>query len=78
MKVKVTVMPKEQVLDPQGKAVLGGLHSLGFGEVENVRQGKVFILTVSRADKARLKEMVDKLLANPIMEVSHIETVEEA
>lgn len=76
MKAKITVTLKDQVLDPQGKAVLGGLHSLGYSEVEDVRQGKVFFITLkegSDAAEAKLREMTQKLLANPVIETFQVE-----
>ncbi|ADU28699.1 phosphoribosylformylglycinamidine synthase subunit PurS [Evansella cellulosilytica] len=69
--VKVFVSLKEAVLDPQGAAVKGSLHHLGFEGVEEVRIGKVMTLRIeSTADKieAEVKEMCEKLLANPVIE----------
>ena len=40
MKARITITLKPGVLDPQGKAIAGALHALGFGQVGNVRQGK--------------------------------------
>jgi len=80
MKAHVTVMPKSQVLDPQGKAVLRGLHSLGFSQVSDVRQGKVFTITLDDTlanPEAVLADMAKALLANPIMDVFHIEIVKD-
>lgn len=72
MKARVTVMLKSAVLDPQGRAVLGGLHSLGYGSVEDVRVGKEIVLTlgdVSREEADRqVKEMCERLLSNPVIE----------
>jgi len=71
-KARVIVMLKPGVLDPQGRAVLGGLHSMGYGEVEDVRVGKEIVLTLkdlSREEGERkVKEMCEKLLANPVIE----------
>jgi phosphoribosylformylglycinamidine synthase len=70
--VVVEVMPKPEILDPQGQAVLGALHRLGFSEVTTVRQGKRFELTVEGdvdADTlARLEQAAATLLANPVIE----------
>ena len=52
MRVRVTVMPKAGVLDPQGKAIGHALGSLGFGGVGEVRAGKVIELEVAEADPA--------------------------
>jgi phosphoribosylformylglycinamidine synthase PurS subunit len=72
MKVKITVMYKKGVLDPQGKTILGSLHQLGYKEVTDVKAGKVLELSLSRMSKAQLekkiKEMCEKLLANPVIE----------
>ncbi len=72
MKVRVTVMYKSGVLDPQGKTILGSLHQLGYPEVSDVRAGKVLELTLARLPKGqmekKMKEMCEKLLANPVIE----------
>ena len=72
MKARVTVTLKNGVLDPQGKAIEGALSTLGFSGVGQVRQGKVFDIEISGADKDRaetdLKAMCEKLLANTVIE----------
>ena len=72
LKAKVFVTPKASVLDPQGKAVSGALHSLGYNEVEDVRIGKYMEVRISGADsaaaKSRLDEMCRRLLANGTIE----------
>jgi phosphoribosylformylglycinamidine synthase len=69
------------VLDPQGKAVSGALHSLGYGEVEDVRIGKFMELRLSETDKAaargRLEEMCKRLLANTTIEDYRFELEED-
>ncbi|MDO9457228.1 phosphoribosylformylglycinamidine synthase subunit PurS [Nocardioides sp.] len=71
-KVVVDVMPKPEILDPQGKAVLGALPRLGFDGVSDVRQGKRFELEVDGevTDEvlARVHEMAGTLLSNPVIE----------
>ncbi|MGC4378552.1 phosphoribosylformylglycinamidine synthase subunit PurS [Fictibacillus sp. Mic-4] len=70
-KVKVYVTLKESVLDPQGSAVKGALHSLKFNEVEDVRIGKFLELTLEKGDydlDAKIREMCEKLLANTVIE----------
>ncbi len=66
MKARVTVTLKSGILDPQGKAIEGALKSLGVDGVASVRQGKVFDIEMSGADKAKaeaaLKDAADKLL----------------
>ena len=63
---------KKGVLDPQGKAIEGALHTLGFPEVEHVRQGKYIELDVPGKDrvaaKASVEAMCQKLLANTVIE----------
>jgi phosphoribosylformylglycinamidine synthase subunit PurS len=77
MKAKVYVTIKENVLDPQGVAVQGALHTLGFAEVEKVRIGKYLEIDLqasSRAEaEAQVKEMSEKLLANTVVEDYRIE-----
>jgi phosphoribosylformylglycinamidine synthase len=69
---KVIVTLKKSILDPQGKAVEQGVHSLGFESVENVRIGKYIEMDIdedSREEAERMtKEISDKLLANLVME----------
>jgi phosphoribosylformylglycinamidine synthase len=72
MRVKIFVSLKQGVLDPQGKAIEGSLHALGYSEVHGVRMGKYLELDVEAASRsateARVREMCDKLLANPVIE----------
>ncbi|TFE26935.1 phosphoribosylformylglycinamidine synthase subunit PurS [Cohnella luojiensis] len=72
MKAKVYVTIKQNVLDPQGNAVQGALHTLGFGEVGKVRIGKYLELELDTNDRAqaeeKLKVMCEKLLANTVVE----------
>ncbi|SFB88889.1 phosphoribosylformylglycinamidine synthase [Nocardioides terrae] len=70
-RVVVDVMPKPEILDPQGKAVLGALPRLGFTGVTDVRQGKRFEIEVPEVTEAVLAEiakMADSLLANTVIE----------
>lgn len=77
MKARVTVTLKSGVLDPQGKAIEGALASLGVKGVTGVRQGKVFDVELSTADKAgaeaALTEACEKLLANTVIENYRVE-----
>jgi phosphoribosylformylglycinamidine synthase PurS subunit len=70
--VQVKVMPLKELLDPQGKAVMGGLSNLGINNVQDVRIGKNITLQVDAAtpDAARqvAEDAAKKLLANPVME----------
>ena len=72
MRAKIFVSLKEGVLDPQGKAIERSLHSLGYEEARDVRMGKYLELSVdapSRETAAeRIREMCEKLLANPVIE----------
>lgn len=72
MRVKIFVSLKQGVLDPQGKAIERSLHTLGYNEVREVRAGKYFEVeldAVSRdAAELRIREICDKLLANPVIE----------
>jgi phosphoribosylformylglycinamidine synthase subunit PurS len=74
--VQVKVMPLKELLDPQGKAVLGGLSNLGLKAVSDVRVGKNVTLQVEAGSpdeaKAIAEEASKKLLANPVMEYFEI------
>lgn len=69
---EIDVMPKKEILDPQGKAVTGSMKSLGLGTISQVRIGKHITLELEAANETEAKEQVDlacsKLLANLIME----------
>ncbi|MCL2542188.1 MAG: phosphoribosylformylglycinamidine synthase subunit PurS [Nocardioidaceae bacterium] len=71
-RVVVAVMPKPEILDPQGKAVHGALPRLGFTGVTDVRQGKRFELEVegevTDAVLADVDKMAETLLSNPVIE----------
>ena len=68
-RVVVDVMPKPEILDPQGQAVTGALARLGVAGVADVRQGKHFELEVDDAvDDATLERIAGQLLANPVVE----------
>ena len=77
MKAKVFVTLKPSVFDPQGQTIADALHSMGYGTVGDVRQGKYFELEVASgsADQARAlaSEVADKLLANPVIESYRVE-----
>ena len=71
-RVVVSVMPKAEILDPQGKAVQHALPKLGFEGISDVRQGKRFELEVEgELTDVRLQEIHDlaeRLLSNPVIE----------
>ncbi|WP_458414938.1 phosphoribosylformylglycinamidine synthase subunit PurS [Schinkia sp. CFF1] len=70
-KVKVFVTLKESVLDPQGVAVKNSLHTMSYKDVTDVRIGKYLELTLDEKTanvEETVKEMCDRLLANPVIE----------
>jgi phosphoribosylformylglycinamidine synthase subunit PurS len=72
MKARITITLKPGVLDPQGKAIEGALHALGFDAVDGVRQGKYIEVEVAESDpdkaRAEIERMCEQLLANTIIE----------
>jgi phosphoribosylformylglycinamidine synthase PurS subunit len=70
--VEIRVMPLKDLLDPQGKAVLGGLGNLGMQDITDVRIGKHILLQVEAESKEKAEalagEAARRLLANPVME----------
>lgn len=70
-------MPLKELLDPQGKAVMGGLSNLGLKGIEDVRIGKNITLQIEAATEEEAKQLAEeaskKLLANPVMEYFEIE-----
>ena len=79
MKVRVQVMLRRDVLDPQGKAIGNALAAHGFAGIGEVRQGKVIELELAEPDPARTRQQVEamcrQLLANPVIEDYAIELV---
>ncbi len=77
MRATVTVMLKQGVLDPQGKAIGHALHNLGFAGIGEVRAGKVIELELDEADPARARnqaeDMARRLLANTVIESFRVE-----
>jgi phosphoribosylformylglycinamidine synthase subunit PurS len=71
IRVRVLIRPKAGILDPQGQAVERALPALGFAGVANVHVGRLVELDVE--DPARLEEMCERLLANPLIEDYEIE-----
>ena len=71
-RVSVHIVPRRGILDPQGKAVTGALHSLGFANVADTRIGKHVVLELDAADAiaadAEARAMCERLLANPVTE----------
>lgn len=70
--VEVRVTPRKGILDPQGKAVEGALHALGFGGVSEVHVGRLIAFTLSAPSEEEARGRVDamcrQLLANPVTE----------
>jgi phosphoribosylformylglycinamidine synthase subunit PurS len=81
-RVVVDVMPKPEILDPQGKAVLGALPRLGFEGVTEVRQGKRFELQIdgdlTDERRAEIEQMAETLLSNPVIEDYQVSVVESS
>jgi len=81
-KARVIVYPRQEILDPQGKAIRDALHRVGFPEVHDVRAGKSFAIEIDAADaaeaEAQLRAMCEKLLANTVVEDYSIEVLGEA
>ncbi|MFT4200940.1 phosphoribosylformylglycinamidine synthase subunit PurS [Gordonia sp. (in: high G+C Gram-positive bacteria)] len=68
-RVVVDVMPKTEILDPQGQAIVGALGRLGFDGISDVRQGKRFELEVGDGvDDAALEKIAADVLANTVIE----------
>ena len=79
MKAVVTIMLKNGVLDPQGKAIGHALNNLGFPQVGEVRAGKIIELELTETDRAMaqaaVEDMANKLLANMVIESFKVEIV---
>ncbi|HEY2807110.1 MAG TPA: phosphoribosylformylglycinamidine synthase subunit PurS [Gemmatimonadales bacterium] len=79
---RVRVMPRAGLVDPQGHAVEHALGALGFAGVSRVRVGRTFEISVEADSeqqvRERLREMCEKLVANPVTEDFTIDTVETA
>lgn len=71
--VRVYVTLKPSLLDSAGRTVGDSLRKLGYPEVEDVRIGKLIELKVERYDEVRVREMCERLLANPVIENYRIE-----
>ena len=77
MQAKVYVMPKDEVLDPQGQVIERSLHTLGFPGVKDVRIGKVIEFNIEAPSSAeaesQIRQMCERLLANPVIEDYRLE-----
>ena len=80
MKAHVWVMPKQTVLDPQGKTIQHALASLGFASVKDVRQGKFFVLDLDGMTRDEAMKEVERIsrdvLANLVIEDFRFEIAE--
>ncbi|WLP89381.1 phosphoribosylformylglycinamidine synthase subunit PurS [Gordonia sp. NB41Y] len=77
-RVVVDVMPKAEILDPQGQAIVGALGRLGFSGIADVRQGKRFELEVDDdVDDAALERIAEELLTNTVIENFNVSRVAE-
>ncbi len=80
-KVAVHITPRKGILDPQGKAVEGALHSLGFAGVREVHVGRHIVIETEAESETLAREsvesMCEKLLANPVTEDFEIESAQE-
>ena len=76
--VQIKVMPLKELLDPQGKAIAGGLQNLGLNNIEDVRVGKNITLQINADTSNQAQQIAEeatkKLLANPVMEYYEILT----
>jgi len=77
---EIDVMPKKEILDPQGKAVTGSMKNLGLNEIHNVRIGKHISLEIEADSEAtanaKVEQACQNLLANLIMESYHFSVKE--
>ncbi|MGH9363117.1 MAG: phosphoribosylformylglycinamidine synthase subunit PurS [Thermoanaerobaculia bacterium] len=77
MKARVTVYPRREILDPQGKAICSALSRIGIDGVEDVRAGKSFDIRLATDDPGEaerlLRRMCEKLLANTVVEEYAVE-----
>lgn len=76
-RVRVFVTLKPSLLDSAGRTVAGALQKLGYSELSQARIGKLIELEVETYDEARIREMCEKLLANPVIEDYSIEPVKD-
>lgn len=77
MKARITVYPRREILDPQGKAIRDALSRVGFVGVDDVRAGKSFEISLAGEDpeaaRRQLRDMCERLLANTVVEDYSVE-----
>jgi phosphoribosylformylglycinamidine synthase subunit PurS len=80
MKAHVWVMLKPTVLDPQGQTIQRALSSLGYGKIQDVRQGKFFVLSLNGVSREEANQQVERIardvLTNPVIEEFRFEIVD--
>ena len=80
MKARVTVYPRREILDPQGKAIRDALSRVGFPGVDDVRAGKSFEISLAGEDpeaaRRQLRDMCERLLANTVVEDYAVELLD--
>jgi phosphoribosylformylglycinamidine synthase PurS subunit len=80
LKARVTVYPRREILDPQGKAIRDALSRVGFPGVDDVRAGKSFEISLESEDpetaRRQLRDMCEKLLANTVVEDYAVELLD--
>ena len=80
MRVKVEIVRRPEIADPQGVTVVRALHELGFGEVAAARFNRTIVLELNSADpvsvRSRVEEMCRRLLANPVIEDFEVEVLD--
>jgi phosphoribosylformylglycinamidine synthase subunit PurS len=80
MKAHVWVMPKSTVLDPQGQTIQRALSSLGYARVQNVRQGKFFVLELDGLSREEATNQIERIakdvLTNPVIEQFRFEILD--
>ena len=80
MKAHVWVMPKATVLDPQGQTIQRALSSLGYAKIQDVRQGKFFVLELDGMSRAEAQTEVERIakdvLTNPVIEEFRFEVID--
>ncbi|MBX9927433.1 MAG: phosphoribosylformylglycinamidine synthase subunit PurS [Gemmatimonadaceae bacterium] len=81
-RIAIHIVPRQGLLDPQGKAVTDALHTLGFAAVHDVHVGRHLVIEADAADRAAAEQsartMCEKLLANPITEDFSVASVSAA
>ncbi len=80
VRARITVYPRPEILDPQGKAIAGALARLGFDRVVDVRAGKSFEIAFKKGRKkaeTELRQMCEELLTNTLIEDYSVELLED-